>query len=336
MESLKMKISKLGIFVLVSMIAMLTGSCSFYYRVMSRKNLVDGAKAYNERKFDEAEEKFRVAAGYDPELTSFEGKTAQLFLARTLHSGFASDRANTKKAEEAIVEYKKTLSGFLNDVVEKRAAVEANPQDEMAKKQLVSSEKTVGSIVSAVAGLYENLQQTDKWNAWQAESAKNDRLPADVRANVFISLGAKEYNCANDISDDPAVKSTVEKEGEAVFEFKKPADEDFNKLKGCVDKGMEYIDNAIKLNGDSDSAWSYRTSLFVQKSRIAEMEGDSDSKESFKKQSEEAKKKFEVLAEKRRKAEEEEARLAAEAKAKAAGKKVSEAKPEEDGEAKPE
>ncbi len=334
MESFKMKISKLGIFVLVGMIAMLTGSCSFYYRVMSRKNLVDGAKAYNERKFDEAEEHFRVASGYDPELTTFEGKTAQLFLARTLHSGFASDRKDTKKAEAAIVEYKKTLTGFLNDVAERRAAVEANPQDQDAKKQFESSEKTVGSIVSAIASLYENLQQADKWNAWQAEQAKNDKLPNFVRANVYISLGAKEYNCANEISDDPSVKSTVEKDGEAIFEFKKPADEDFAKLKGCVDKGMEYIDNAIKMNPDSDSAWSYRTSLFLQKSRIAEMDGDSEGKESFKKQSEEAKKKFEVLADKRRKAEEEEARLAAEAKAKALGKKVTEEKPE--GESQPE
>ncbi len=329
-----MKISKLGLIVLVSLVAMLAGSCSFYYRVMARKSLVDGAKAYNERKFDEAEELFRRAVGYDEELTSFEGKTAQLFLARTLHSEFAGDRANKKKAEEAIVAYKRSLGGFMGDLVEKRAALEADPQNELAKKELEQSEKTVGSIVSAVASLYENLQQDDNWRKWQNTQATHDKLPAATRANAYISLAAKEYNCANDISDDDAVKKTVTEGGEQVFKFSKPTEEEtYAKLKKCVELGSEFIDKALKLNPESDSGWSYRTSLLVQKARIAEMEGDSASKEKFKKESDEAKKQFEVLAEKRRKAEEEQALKEAEEKAKEAGRKPtgtpkSEEKPE--------
>lgn len=322
---MKMKFSKLGIVGLVTLVAISASSCSFYNRVMARKSLVDGAKAYNERKFGEAEELFRKAVGYDEDLTSFEGKTAQLFLARTLHSEFAGDRGNTKKAEEAIVAYKRTLDGFVGQVAEKRAALEANPQDELAKKELQQSEKTVGSIISAVASLYENLQQEDNWRKWQTAQAANEQLPAGARANSFISLAAKEYNCANDISDDDKVKKTVTEGGDQVFKFSKPeSPEDFSKLKKCVDQGSEFIDKALKLNSESDSGWSYRTSLLVQKSRIAEMEGDSASKDKFKKESDEAKKQFEVLAEKRRKAEEEEARKAAEEKAKEAGQKAPE------------
>ncbi len=318
-----MKISKLGIIVLISMVSVLASSCTFYYRVMSRKSLVDGAKAYNERKFDVAEENFRRAVGYDEELTTFEGKTASLFLARTLHSEFAGDRANTKKAEEAIEAYKKTLTGFMNDLAEKRAALAESPNDEQAKAELDQSEKTVGTIVSAVASLYDNLQQDAKWNEWQNAAAKNDKLPSAVRANVFISLAAKEYKCANDITDDDAVKRTVVEDGEQVFKFAKPeSTEDFEKLKKCVEKGSGLIDEAIKLHPESDSAWSYRTSLLVQKARIAEMEGDTASKDKFKKESEEAKKQFEKFAAKRKKAEEEEARKVAEEKAREAGKKL--------------
>lgn len=328
-----MKISKLGIFVLVSLVAVLASSCTFYYRVMSRKALVDGAKAYNEREFEHAEDLFRKAVGYDEELTTFESKTAQLFLARTLHSGFAGDRKDTDKAEAAITEYKKSLSGFMNDVATRRAALEADPESEDAKNQLEQSEQTVGSIVSAVASLHENLQQTDKWNEWQTTQAKNEQLPAMVRANAFISLAAKDYSCANDISDDDSVKKTVEKDGESVFEFSKPeSEEDFDKLKKCVESGSGYVDNAIKLNPESDSAWSYRTSLLVQKSRIAEMEGDSEGKDKFQKESDEAKKQFEVLAEKRRKAEEEAAQKAAEEKAKEMGGGAEENSEEPDAE----
>lgn len=325
MESRIMKISRVGILASVVILTMLTGSCSFYYRIMSRKALVDGAKAYNDRKFDEAENEFRKAAGYDESLSTFESRTAQLFLARTIHSGYAGNRGETKLAESAIAEYKKVLPAFMADVAEKQAAVKANPGNEMAVKELKASEDTVGSIVRAVAGLYENLQQQDKWKAWQTEQAKNEKLPARVRAASYISMGAKDYNCANEISDNEPVKKTVTVDGEPAYQFSKPEKtEDFDKLKECVAKGQEYIDAALKLDPESDSGWSYKTSLLIQESRIAEMNGDSEGKEKFKTESENAKKKFEELAAKRKKAEEAEARKALEERAKKEGKKVEE------------
>ena len=105
---------------------------------MARKNLVDGSKAYKDRKFPEAEQLFRAAVARDPQGEHVEGKMAQLFLARTLHSQFIGDRANKPKAEDAIKEYQKAL------------AIDSNDQ----------------SSYKAIASLYENLQQTDKWLAW--------------------------------------------------------------------------------------------------------------------------------------------------------------------------
>ena len=330
-----MKFSKIGIFVLVSLVAVLMSSCSFYYRVMSRKSLVDGAKAYNERKFEEAENLFRRAVGFDENLATFEGKMAQLFLARTLHSEYAGDRDQKDTAEKAIGEYKKTLAGFVADVAEKRAALANSPDDEALKNELEGSEKTVGSIVSAVASLHQNLDQNDKWLEWQTAQAKSAEIPNVARANAYIAMGAKQYSCANDISDDEAVKSTVEKDGEASFVFKKPeSEDDFKKLKECVEKGSDYIDNAIKLNAESDSAWSYKTSLLVQQARIAEMEGDTESKDKFKEESDEAKKKFDELAKKRREAEEAALKKAAEEAAKKAGDKATEETKEGEGDSK--
>lgn len=318
-----MKISRLGIFTLILIGVTLGGSCSIYNRVMSRKSLVDGARAYNERQFPEAEELFRRAVEYDPEGATFEGRTARLFLARTLHSGYAGNRQKTALAESAITEYKEALKGFVADLKAKREVVSADPQSESARKDLGSAEDNVGSIVRSVASLYQNLNQADKWKEWQTAQANNADLPSSVRANALVGLATKEYTCANDLTDSSDVKKTVQSEGESTFEFKKPEgkegfDEEFAKAKKCVEDGMAYIDKAIELDSESDSAWSYRTSLLVQKSRIAEMDGDSAKKEEFKKASEEAKKKFEELAEKRRKAEEAAAKAAAEAEAKSA------------------
>lgn len=318
-----MKISRFGIFILLIFTVSMVSSCSFYNRVMARKNLVDGAKSYQDRNFKEAEEKFRKSVAYDPNFTNEESKMAQLFLARTIHSEFAGNRKITANAESAIKEYQIALKGFLTDLKEKTDKAKANPKDEKAQKALALTQENVGSIVRAVASLYENLQQDDKWNEWQTTQAANEQLPNSVRSGAYVSLASKEYNCANDITDTEATKKTVKEDGKDVFKFSKPeSTEDFEKLKKCVEKGTEYINKGVELDPESDSAWSYKASLIEQNRRIAEMEGENEKKDELKKQFTEAKQKFEELAEKRRIREEEEARKKAEEAAKKAGKKV--------------
>jgi len=60
---------------------------------MARKALVDGSESYKGRKFPEAEAFFRAAVARDPNGETLEGKTAQLFLARTLHSEYIGNRS---------------------------------------------------------------------------------------------------------------------------------------------------------------------------------------------------------------------------------------------------
>ena len=80
-----------GLIVIILSTIMLT-NCGVYNRIKSRQDLVDGAKAYKERKFPLAEALFRDAISRDPSGETQEGKTAQVFLARTLHSKYISNR----------------------------------------------------------------------------------------------------------------------------------------------------------------------------------------------------------------------------------------------------
>ncbi len=314
-----MKFSRLGIILLILASVFITTNCSFYNRIMAQKNLVDGAEAYNNRKFAEAEERFRAAAEYDPEGVSSESRTAQLFLARTLHSEFAGNREKKATANQAIEEYKKALDAFLAALKESKAELEQKPDNDKLQNQVEQNKDTVGSIVRAVASLYENLQQEDKWQDWQLKAAANKEFPDQARANAYIALGARQNSCANDISDIEPVKKTVVKEEGAVFEFTKPeSEETFSKFKECIAKGTDYIDKALELAKNSESAWSYRTSLLVQKMRLAEMEGNTEQKEELKAEADKAKEQFQKLAEDRRKKEEAEkaAKAAEEAKSK--------------------
>ena len=259
---------------------------------MARKDLVDGSKAYKDRKFPEAEQLFRNAVARDPNGEYVEGKTAQLFLARTLHSEFIGNRQDLAKATEAITEYQKALT--------------LEPKDQSSYK--------------AIASLYENLQKNDEWLKWVTDRANNTGIPPEQRAEALTSLASKKNSCANDISDTEKTKKTVTKDGKQAFQFVKPAsNEDFETFKKCVAEGTALIDQVAGLEPDAiknatsldvkpltdvqlqtnldlfkvfESARSYKTSLLFQSMRLAEMEGRTPDRDRLKTESEDARKKF--------------------------------------------
>lgn len=290
-----MRVSRLGIIIIILTTVIMGTNCSYYNRIIARKNLVDGANAYKNRKFEEAERLFREAVSRDPEGATTEGKAAQLFLARTIHSAYIGNRKETDRAEEAISQYQRALV--------------VDPKDQSSFK--------------AVANLYENLNKNDEWLKWVTERANNGNIPPEQRSEALTSLAAKKNTCANDISDTEATKKTVTKDGKQVFEFVKPANEaDFQNLRQCSTEGLELAKKAVELDQNSDSAWSYLTSLSIQNMRVAEMEGRKEDAAKFKAESDVAKEKFTALAEAKRKKEQEEAeRKKAEEEAAAANKK---------------
>ncbi len=288
-----MRFSRVGVFVLILSTVLIGANCSYYNRIITRKNLVDGGKAYKDRKFQEAEQLFRDAITRDPQGLTGEGKTAQLFLARTLHSGYIGNRDKPEKADEAIQEYKKVL------------AIDVNDQ----------------SSFNAVANLLENLNRDEEWLKWVTDRANNEQVPPVQRAEALTKLAAKKYSCANDISDAEPVKKTVTKDGKPVFVFSKPeSPEDYEKLKQCTAEGFELANRAEKLDTNSDAVWSYKANMLVQQMRLAEMEGRNDEKETLKAEADRAKERFKELAD-AKKAKEDALKAEQEAKEAAANKK---------------
>lgn len=286
--SRKMRFSRAGIFTLILFSVLMGTSCSYYNRILTRKNLVDGGKAYKDRKFQEAEQLFRDAIARDPQGTTNEGKTAQLFLARTLHSEYIGNRQDTAKANEAIQEYKKVL--------------QEDPSDQ--------------SSFNAVANLLENLNKNDEWLKWVTDRANNEKVPGPQRAEALTKLAAKKYSCANDISDVEPVKKTVTKDGKQVFAFTKPANAaDYDTFKQCTAEGSELINKAEQLDTNNDAVWSYKANMLVQQMRLAEMEGNNADKEKLKAEAEKAKDRFNELATARKAKEDEEKRIQAEKEA---------------------
>ena len=288
-----MQSSRLGVLALVIVTVLSSAGCSYYNRILARKNLVDGSKAYKDRKFQEAENLFRNAVERDPKGETVEGKTAQLFLARTLHSEYIGNRSDRTKAEAAIAEYRKALT--------------VDPNDQSSYK--------------AIASLLENLQKSDEWQTWVTERANNQSINPENRAEALVSLAAKKNTCANDITDTDKTKKTITQNGKQIFQFVKPENaEELTTLQGCINDGMALIDQALALEGpagvanaktvdvkaatDADlkkrgdllrvfeSARSYKASLLIQAMRLAEMEGRTADRDKFKADADTAKNNF--------------------------------------------
>lgn len=287
-----MRFSRVGIIALLAVSVLAGANCGYYNRVMARKDLVDGSAAYKNRKFDEAQALFKKAVGRDPKGDYLEGRMAQLFLARTLHSQYIGNRKDTAKAEQAIVEYQKALA--------------FDPKDQSSYK--------------AIASLYENLQKSDEWLDWVTKRSQNASIPPEQRAEAFTSLAAKKNSCATDISDTEATKKKTTKDGKPAYTYVKPASsEDFEKFKQCVADGMQLIDQAIALEPDTvksaasinikalsdadlkakqdllkvfESARSYKTSLLYQSAFLAEMEGRGEEYTRLKTEADDYRKKF--------------------------------------------
>jgi tetratricopeptide (TPR) repeat protein len=287
-----MRFSRLGVFVLLTLAVFLTTNCGQFNRIMSRKNLVDGSLAYKERKFAEAEDLFRRAAARDPEGLTTEGKTAQVFLARTLHSRYIGNREDKALAEEAIEAYKKALS--------------VDPNDQSSYK--------------AVASLLDNLQRGDEWNQWVNERANRADIQPQHRAEALTSLAARKNTCANEVTDTEQTKKTVKKDGKDVFQWVKPENPaELERLRGCVNDGLKLIDQATALEPESvknaknldiksmsdqqlketldmfkvfESARSYKASLDAQAMRLADMEERAADRDALKAQADAGREKF--------------------------------------------
>jgi tetratricopeptide (TPR) repeat protein len=178
----------------------------------------------------------------------------------------------------------------------------------LIRKAIDAYEKAAGNpilkndrmdINSFIIELYGMIGGDEKATAL-LKKAENESESPKQRAAFYTALAADNYACANDISDAAPVKSTVRKNGAEIYVFRKPQSQmDFDRLKKCASKGSELIVKAIALDPASDTAWSYRASLFVQLGRIAEMEVKPAEKARFMSEYETARQKFFALSRRR-------------------------------------
>src|ERR1044071_1644213 len=276
---MKLSQTRIAIALLAVLVAISSG-CGVINRIRAKNQLNEAARSYREGRFVEAEQHSREAAALDP-----NNKTAPMFIARTIHAQYrpgVQSPENIAKAQQAIDAYQKILA--------------KNPKDEEAYK--------------AIAYLYGAIKADDKLRDWIASHANSDAVEAEKRAEAHVVVASKDWDCSFKITEQPGVKiTTVEQTtSKATVSYKKPKEQkEFDQAQMCVKKGLVEAESAIKFDPNNESAWSYKTNLLLEASKLAEMDGQTEQKAQYQKDYEAALKRTTELsvANQKRKEEEE-------------------------------
>ena len=281
---MKLSQTRIAIITGVAILVATSSGCGVINRIRSKNQLNEAAKAYREGHFPEAEQHSRRAAELDP-----NNKTAPMFIARTIHAQYrpgVQSPENNAKAQEAIAAYQQLLAN--------------NPQDEEAYK--------------AIAYLYEATKQDDKLRNWISSRAASDATQPEKRAEAYVVLASKDWDCSFKITELPTNKTTTidPSNTKATVAYKKPKDQkDFDQAQMCVKLGLTEAESAIRFDPNNESAWSYKTNLLLEASKLAEMDGKADQKAQYQKDYEAALKRTTELSVANQKRKEEEAKQSA-------------------------
>ena len=280
-----MKLSQTRIaLVFLAVLVATSSGCGVINRIRSKNQLNEAARAYRQGRFPEAEQHSREAAALDP-----DNKTAPMFIARTIHAQYrpgVQSPENVAKAQQAIEAYQQILA--------------KNPQDEEAYK--------------AIAYLYGAVKEEAKLKDWISARAANDSVEPVKRAEAYVVLASKDWDCSFKITELPTNKMTTidEATNRATVSYKKPKDQkDFEQAQMCVKQGLAEAENAIKFDPNNESAWSYKTNLLLEASKLAEMDGQTEQKAQYQKDYEAALKRTTELSVANQKRKEEEEKQAA-------------------------
>jgi tetratricopeptide (TPR) repeat protein len=285
---MKLSLTRIAIvFVAVLILAVLvisSSGCGVINRIRAKNQLNEAARSYREGRFAEAEQHSREAAELDP-----NNKTAPMFIARTIHAQYrpgVQSPDNVAKAQQAIEAYQQLLA--------------KNPQDDEAYK--------------AIAYLYESIKEYDKLRQWISARANSESTDPEKRAEAYVVLASKDWDCSFKITELPTNKTTTidPSNNKATVSYKKPKDQkDFDQAQMCVKQGLTEAENAIRFDPNNESAWSYKTNLLLEASKLAEMDGQTEQKASYQKDYEAALKRTTELSVAAQKRKEEEAKQSA-------------------------
>jgi len=228
-------------------------------KARARDELDEAAWSYRDGKFAEAQAHSEKALLLDP-----ENKTAPFFVARTIHAQYKPGYftpENVAKAREAIAAYRRIM--------------ERVPNNDEAYK--------------AIAYLYGAIKDEELLREWLLQRALDVSVANDQRAETFTALASKDWDCSFKITELPAIKTTITRGNRSYVRYQMPKERvQFERASECANHGLEMANMAVVLAPENVSAWSYKTNILLELSKLAEMSGQIRQQREFRRQYEDA------------------------------------------------
>src|SRR5215213_9978057 len=197
-----------------------------------------------------------------PSVAETQAKQELNEAARAYRQGnFTEAQARSEKAQQTIMAYQRIL--------------ERSPNDDEAYK--------------AVAYLYGAIKEDESQRQWILQRAANVSFPNEKRAEAFVVLASKDWDCAFKITELPSNKVTTVDGNKVHISYRRPKERvEFEQANECANRGLEMANMAITLTPENESAWSYKTNILLELAKLAEMSGDVQQKTELQRQYEEA------------------------------------------------
>ncbi|HYV10817.1 MAG TPA: hypothetical protein VE980_07980 [Pyrinomonadaceae bacterium] len=228
-------------------------------QIQANKELHEASEAYRKGNFAEAQAHSEKALELDP-----ENRDALYFVARTIHAQYKPgdlSPENVAKARDAIDAYQRILDRV--------------PTDDEAYK--------------AGAYLFDALKEDQLFREWVLQRAVNASVAEFKRAEAYVVLASRDWDCSFKITENPTNKVTTVKGNKAQVSYRMPkARGEFERAKECANRGLELASMSITLTPESEAAWSYKTNIILELEKLAEMSGEVEQKRELHRQYEEA------------------------------------------------
>jgi tetratricopeptide (TPR) repeat protein len=144
-----------------------------------------------------------------------------------------------------------------------------------------AAEKT--EIDHFVLSLYRRISADEQRKEIERRVSDSTRT-ARERSELYAVLASQSWDCAYQITS----KQTS------------PEKAEIERAANCVSKGLDYANQAIALDGENESAWSYKANLLREAAKLAGLANNQTQKTSYQQQAEETDKQVTELADKRR------------------------------------
>jgi tetratricopeptide (TPR) repeat protein len=225
----------------------------------AKREINEGALAYRERNYYEAQLHFERAMTLNP-----TQKNAPLFYARAIHSQYKlgdESPENVAKARAAISAYERVL--------------EVDPASDDAP--------------NAIVYLYRMIKDDDAERRWLVRRAEDEKVASEKRSMAYTILVSKDWQCSYNVTDKPENKRAVERRDRVIVTYVMPKDRsEFSRAEQCANRGLELSEKGVTLDPQSEQAWSFKTNILLEQVKLAQMEGSRERAAALQKQADEA------------------------------------------------